>query len=116
MQKYYLIFAALYFSTCIHAAAEPERNLGLMTYEEYADIKHERPYLFSCEKNEQHIYYFGTNHSRDRYDKQFPILEDFWQKFISATDGKNCAVPVEGALRAMLPTKEECSDYVEQTV
>lgn len=81
-----------------------------MTYEEYAHTQHQTPYLFSLKKNNQHIYYFGANHSRDPNDIQFPMLEQFWQNFLDVTGGKNCAVLVEGALRTIGTTKEACAD------
>lgn len=96
--------------TLLIKADEQQKKYALMTYEEYTGIRHEAPYMFSSEKNNQHIYYFGANHSRDPNNAQFPILEAFWQEFLDVTDGKNCAVLVEGALRTIGTTKEACSD------
>lgn len=72
----------------------------LMTNEEYKNAgKHPIPYTYSISKHNQHLYYFGANHSRDPQDKQFEELRKFWEEFLHKTSGENRAVLIEGGIR-----------------
>jgi hypothetical protein len=37
----------------------------LMSFDEYNKTNHLVPYSYSISKNNQHLFYFGSNHSRD---------------------------------------------------
>ncbi len=80
---------------------------GIMSYEEYASSARPELYSFSITHGNQHLYYFGANHSVDPKNRQFPLLKDFWQEFIRITEGKNCVALVEGNLQPLQNTSED---------
>lgn len=95
-------------SQCFLAQAPKD----IMTYEEYASISHSIPYTFELSKNNQHLFYFGANHSCDPHNIQYPLLRSFWDKFIETTKGENCVVLVEGCLRdGNFATPEDAACY-----
>ena len=79
----------------------------LMAYNEYNKIEHEKPYTYILNKNNQYLYYFGSRHSYDPTDAQFPIIEKFWSEFTKQTDGQKRIVFLEGGNRPALETKEK---------
>ena len=70
------------------------KNL-LMTFEEYSRIKHETPYFYYLNYNDQLLYYFGSNHSHDPNHQQFRLLKEKWDKFIDKTKGIKILVILE---------------------
>lgn len=80
---------------------------SIMSYEEYATVQHETPYLFKLEKNKQHLFYFGANHSCDPNDPQYLALETYWQEFLDKTEGQPRIVFVEGNTRKLTTNKED---------
>ena len=66
------------------------------------------PYMLEIKKGDQALFYFGANHSRDPDNHQYPILRDYWQKFLLETEGQDRIVLVEGILR-IVGTREERS-------
>lgn len=99
----------LLLSSCIAHDDQPlnKNNYPILSYEEYAQRKHVSPYIFTISKGAQHLYYFGANHSCEPTNEQYPLLENYWNDFLKATDGKNCIVFVEGSKRRLCATKEE---------
>ncbi|MCK9351460.1 MAG: hypothetical protein WCT49_04130 [Candidatus Paceibacterota bacterium] len=85
---------------------EKEIESLLYSYDEWKSIAKKWPYCFEIEKNEQLLYYFGANHSHDPNNEQFPVLREFWGKFMDKTGGKNSVVFVEGGLRKVLKDEE----------
>lgn len=69
----------------------------LLTDEEY-QVKHEGrhlvPYLYEINGNDQVLFYFGANHSRNPEDKQWEELEKYWERFLSVA-GKEKIVLLE---------------------
>lgn len=47
----------------------------IMTAEEYAQIRHERPYIFELKDGDKELSYFGARHSYDPENSQFSELE-----------------------------------------
>lgn len=81
-------------------------NYSIMSYEKYASMQYSSPYIFQLSKSNQNFFYFGANHSCDPHNKQYQMLEKFWQEFLSETKGKNCVVLVEGSKRPIGQNKE----------
>ncbi len=64
----------------------PERSTEvvqpeIMTFERYAELKHDTPYIFSIEAGGKSLVYFGAHHSNDVPD---PMFEQIRQEFINA--------------------------------
>jgi hypothetical protein len=76
-----------------------------MSYEEYAKIKHGRPYMYTLLKSDQALFYFGANHSCNPENEQYQFFDYFWEEFLNCTQGKNCVVLIEGSLRGKHTTK-----------
>ena len=70
-----------------------------MTYEEYNNLEHAIPYMFSIKGVEGALYYFGERHSFDPADAQWEQERMFWQEFLQETRGKKRVVFVEGGIR-----------------
>lgn len=99
--------ALLFLPSCIAQDEQHVPNYPILSYEEYAQKKHGSPYMFTLSTSTQHLYYFGANHSCEPTDKQYPLLETYWNDFLKATEGKNCVVLIEGSKRRLCATKEE---------
>ena len=56
-----------------------EPKAEVMTYEEYAEVHHDTPYVFEIESGDKKISYFGAEHSRN---PQNPMFEELEQKFL----------------------------------
>jgi hypothetical protein len=67
----------------------------------------ESPLTLVIESSDQKLFYFGANHSKDPNNKQYPILKDFWGKFLEKIDVKNSIVLVEGGLRRVFENEQE---------
>lgn len=76
-------------------------------YEETVKTYGSRPYMFEIENDHQSLFYFGANHSRNPDDPQYPILREYWGKFIRSTEGRDRIVLVEGGLRQVSPDQEK---------
>lgn len=81
-------------------------NNQIMSYDDYAKIRHTTPYTFELSKEHQALFYFGANHSCEPANEQYPLLKSFWQKFLQQTGGKNCVVLVEGSKRNLCQSEE----------
>ena len=58
-----------------------EKVAKTMSFEEYAEMHHETPYVFEIESGDKKIVYFGAEHSRDPENSMFGEIE---QKFRDA--------------------------------
>ena len=92
----------------------PIFNIGLygsthmiMSYQEYAKIRHDIPYVYKFINQNQTLFYFGANHCCDPENKQYPFLQQEFSDFLEITKGNNCIVLVEGSLRGIAQTKHE---------
>ncbi len=101
MQKILFILFFIFFHTPNILMYE------IMSYDEYSKIQHEVPYSFVISYDDQHLFYFGANHSCDPENNQYPKLEQFWNEFLAATSGENNIVLVEGSLRNVRDSKIE---------
>lgn len=61
--------------------SRPEGKIETMTFEEYAEMHHETPHVFTVENGGKQVVYFGTEHSRDPDNPMFGEIE---QKFREA--------------------------------
>jgi len=58
-----------------------ESILGsIMTSEEYAEIRHDTPYIFELKAGDKELHYFGTPHVRDPQDPLFAEIEAAFNK------------------------------------
>jgi hypothetical protein len=78
-----------------------------MTYEEYEKTRWEFPYVFTVNKDNKSLYYFGEVHSYDPKDDQWARLKDFWNEFLEKTKGGQRMVFTEGGVRPVENTEEE---------
>lgn len=67
----------------------------LMTAREYNETRHKTPYVFSSNKDNQFLFYFGCKHTRDPRDEQFEEIKNFWSEFLTKTKKHNCVVLIE---------------------
>ncbi len=87
----------------------------LLSFEEYSAIEHEHPYFYSIESDEQILYYFGAEHSKDVLHSQFKVLEEEWQDFFNKTKSKKRIVFFEGKLdpEQLITLEESIKKYGE---
>jgi hypothetical protein len=81
----------------------------LLPREKYAEASQrwgKSPIMMEIEKNNQTLFYFGANHSKDPKNHQYPILKEYWEKFLQKTINKERIILIEGGLRP-LATNEE---------
>lgn len=78
-----------------------------MSFDDYNKVDHQTPYQYSIQKNQQILYYFGANHSRDPQDKQYEMMRKFWKEFLQKTDHKKSVVFVEGGKRPVCDSEDE---------
>lgn len=77
-----------------------------MTYDEYNKTRYSAPYIYILSKGNQHLYYFGSSHSFDPDDAQFDTIENFWNEFITKTEGDKRLTLLEGGNRPARETRE----------
>lgn len=81
----------------------------LLPREKYAEVEKRLgrgPSVFEIENEYQSLFYFGANHSRDPANHQYPVLREYWDKFLKVTEGKEKIVLVEGT-RQLFKTEEQ---------
>lgn len=81
----------------------------LLPREKYAEASKrwgKSPIMMEIEKGDQTLFYFGANHSKDPHNPQYPVLRDYWERFLDKTKNKERIILVEGGLRP-LATNEE---------
>lgn len=78
-----------------------------MSFETFQATEHKIPYSFKLIKPDQCLFYFGSNHSHDPKNEQYPALTDLWNEFLQQTHGKNCIVLIEGGLRNIQKTQTQ---------
>lgn len=82
----------------------------LLPREQYAEAhkKHgQAPFTFEIDNGKQTLFYFGANHSRDPNNHQYPILREYWNKFLKVTESRDRIVLVEGGLRRPANNEED---------
>ena len=65
------------------------------------------PSTLTLKKDNQSIYYFGANHSRDPENEQYGLLRTYWKEFLEETKGEDRAVLIEGGLRVQQSSETE---------
>ncbi|MDO8565391.1 MAG: hypothetical protein Q7R67_02115 [bacterium] len=81
----------------------------LLPREKYAEVSQKygsSPFTFEIEKPGQVLFYFGANHSKDPNNHQYPILREYWARFLKTAEGWEKVVLVEGGLRRMEESEE----------
>ncbi len=81
----------------------------LLPREKYAETEKNYghgPSTFEIQNNKQVLFYFGANHSRNPADLQYPVLREYWDRFLKATGGKERIVLVEGGLCKLIEDEE----------
>lgn len=73
----------------------------------YRKVEHPVPYLFSIDRENHFLYYFGANHSQDPANIQFGMLRTFWNDFLIKTHKENSIVLIEGGKRPLAPSGEQ---------
>lgn len=72
----------------------------LYSYADWQTIGNkEQSYHIEIQKGDQFLYYFGSNHSRDPQNFQYPELKKYWQDFLEKTHSKNSIFLGEGGIR-----------------
>lgn len=79
----------------------------LLTYDEYALLNHEVPYLLKLKTQRALLYYFGEAHSFNSALPQWVELKKFWRDFLSETEGKKRVAFTEGGIRPAESTESE---------
>jgi hypothetical protein len=64
------------------------------------------PIMMEIENDKQSLFYFGANHSRELKNHQFPILKEYWEKFLNKTKDKERIILLEGGLRPLAESSE----------
>ena len=103
LSRFLLFFVLVIAVTCSWAKYE------ILSYDECLNLLQEisLPYMFTHQKGEQVVYYFGEEHVCNPEHKQYLQLEHFWQEFVEKTKSKNCVVLVEGQVRKVQNSKQE---------
>jgi len=57
-------------------------------YEEESKKYGASPFTFEIENEKQVLFYFGSNHSRDPKNRQYPILKNYWERFLKTSNRK----------------------------
>jgi len=65
------------------------------------------PKYFIIRKDEKFLFCFGAVHSYDPDDKQFPIIEKLWKKFLSVTKRQKKITLVEGGKRPYIKNRKD---------
>ncbi len=78
----------------------------LLTYQQFSKLRRRVPYTYVLSKNNQYLYYFGGNHSRNYTNKQYQVLQEFWNDFLKQTKDLPQVVMVEGGLAPAYATKK----------
>lgn len=79
----------------------------LMPYSVYRKTQTPVPYFFKIEKGGQHLFFFGSNHSRDPQDEQYSQIKKYWEEFSTLTKLENVVVFNEGRLRKPCDNESE---------
>lgn len=88
----------IFFKLTINKA-EQIKSL-LHSYADWQTIGNKKqPYHIEIRKGDQFLYYFGSNHSRDPQNFQYPELKKYWQDFLEKTHSKNSIFLGEGGIR-----------------
>lgn len=75
-------------------------------YSEASSTYGPSPFTFEVENDKQVMFYFAANHSHDPNNHQYPVLRDYWQKFLETSEGKKKIVLVEGGKRLVEENEE----------
>jgi hypothetical protein len=85
-----------------------ELNFNLMIDEDKTGLKPEQfPYVFTLHNKgrNQQLTFFGSEHSSDKKNKQWKILEKEWREFIINTQPEKRSVFLEGSPRVVIDKK-----------
>ncbi len=69
-----LIFLLFAFSV----AMGQQKDAGIMTFDEYAKVRHGYPYIVELQIGKGALLYFGAQHTYDPKDAQIARIENRW--------------------------------------
>ena len=75
MKFFFFLFV---FSIVIYAQ---EKNVRLMTFDEYAKVNHGYPYIVELQIGSGSLLYFGSQHTSDPKHAQIAQIEKLWREF-----------------------------------
>jgi len=58
-----------------------EKDAGIMTFEEYAKVSHDYPYIVEIKYGKGSLLYFGSRHIYDPKEPQIAQIQKLWKKF-----------------------------------
>ncbi len=70
-------------------------------FSEAFDNYGQSPLTFEIEKEGQLLFYFGANHSHDPENYQYPVLREYWNRFLETTINKERLILVEDTQRSI---------------
>jgi len=79
----------------------------LLTYDEYAKVRHDVPYTLTLKGMDSLLYFFGEEHSFDPRNPQWKTLKDYWATFLLRTTGTERIVFTEGGVRPVELSDDE---------
>lgn len=68
-------------------------------YSEVAQSYGSSPFTFEIQNEKQSLFYFGANHSHDPNNHQYPLLKDYWKKFLDTAGDTEKLILVEDSKR-----------------
>lgn len=77
----------------------------LLNYPELKKLKKSSINKYILKNDFQQIFYFGANHSHDPKNKQYQILQKFWEAFLKNTKNEKRLVLVEGGVSKNFDSK-----------
>lgn len=89
-----LLGVVLAFASSVAQAQNP--NAGVMTYDEYAKLRHSSPYVVELQIGKGALLYFGAQHTNDPKNPQIAQIEKLWKEFrptAAFNEGGDFAVP-----------------------
>lgn len=72
-----------------------EKGPSIMTFEEYAKVRHGYPYIVEMQIGKGALLYFGAQHTYEPKDAQIPQIEKLWKEFrptVAYNEGGNPSV------------------------
>jgi hypothetical protein len=76
------LILALLVAAPVGDAQKQEKDLSLMTYEEYSKTSHSSPYIVELQIGKGALLYFGAQHTNDPKHPQIAQIEKLWREFM----------------------------------
>ncbi len=75
------VASLLILLVALSVAEAQEKNAGIMTYDEYAKVRHAYPYIVELQIGKGALLYFGAQHTNDPKHAQIARIEKLWKEF-----------------------------------